>query len=154
MEAFVATIVLIPIAVAIVLLSIRAKNALEECDLRIYPWKLEDSFGHRMDDIWAANIAGVTYNHSGYSPQRLIPQLPHGARIMLAAEPENKYDKTAIRLTTASGKALGYYPATGFKHQELFDRITRGEEVVAIVNKTGASNGICWCEIKVMTFKH
>ena len=61
-----------------------------------------------MKLLFITEIAGA--QHTGNA--ELLAGLPLGEPLDLIAEPENKFDKNAIRVVAESGEKLGYIPAS------------------------------------------
>ena len=72
---------------------------------------IKQTFGHKIDKVLLTTVAGVTFdNEDGTNRQSLIGQCVTYQRLSLVAEPENKYDKGAVRVETQDGRMLGYVP--------------------------------------------
>ncbi len=79
---------------------------------------------------FSVKIVGVSYQE-GY-PQN-IHDLPTGAPAILTAEPNNKFDPNAVKVTTVDNKQIGYVPASVAK--KLSMSLAAGNNYSAVFKK-------------------
>ena len=79
-------------------------------------------------------LAGVTFAKDA---QEILPRLKEGYELELIREPENQYDKNAIRVEY-DGERLGFLPA--HVARELAYRIDEGENFICKVAQITGSN--------------
>jgi len=81
-------------------------------------------------------IAGTSHtNPDGTSRQKLIKKLKEGASLDLVREPDNPYDKNAIKICNKKGKQLGYI----------------GRELAETLAPCLDNNSIVWAEVTEIT---
>jgi len=89
-------------------------------------------------------LAGVTFPKNA---QTTLPKLNTGDEITLIREPENQYDKNAIR-TEALGERIGFLPA--HVARELAHRMDNGENFKCIVAQiTGGGDKTYGCNVEL-----
>lgn len=78
-------------------------------------------------------VAGVTYDNR----QSIIRTLKVGDTLNFVPEPYNKYDCSAVRIETSSGRQIGYVPKE--KNSNIFNNLTqnRGSYSVTVSSVTG-----------------
>ena len=94
--------------------------------------------------IWETAVAGLVHHTTAQELERLKP----GDELTLTLEPENKYDRGAVRVDRA-GKKLGYIPAT---HCTIFSNIVAaGGKLSASIGVVNARKGVVtaciWLEL-------
>lgn len=114
-----------------------------------------DSNGAVYQNIWKANIKGLTHNQDGTDPQKLVPKLEINEMVYLVPIPDNIHDDTAIKVKTDDGRSIGWYPSKDQYSEDLFWRLQAGEEVCASVCDKGIakSSGKWWCEMKIVVYR-
>lgn len=81
-------------------------------------------------------LSGVNHVHDGSDPQKVINRNMKGKWLTLQADPQNKYDETAVKVL-CDGKYIGWLPATRISLAErdaknmIFQRLAHGLEVLA-----------------------
>jgi single-stranded-DNA-specific exonuclease len=90
-------------------------------------------------------LAGVTYAKNA---QTILPTLNSGTELELIREPENQYDKNAVRVEY-DGDRLGFLPA--HVARELAHRIDEGENFTCHVAQiTGGGEGMSYgCNVEL-----
>jgi hypothetical protein len=87
------------------------KPHLENEDGERFEGWIGEHFGDSVDKQLLTKVAGVTFaNPDGTSRQELISQCKKYQPLRLVAEPENPYDRDAVRIETMHGSQLGYLP--------------------------------------------
>ena len=86
-------------------------------------------------------LTGVNHKHDGSDPQEVIKPGMKGQRLTLQAEPNNKYDETAVKVLY-NGQYIGWLPASNTTLKEsdaknmIFARLSHGLEVLARLDHT------------------
>lgn len=81
-------------------------------------------------------LSGVNHIHDGSDPQKIINRYLKGQWLTLKAEPDNKYDNTAIKVLY-NNKYIGWIPASrttltqNDAKKMIFKRLTNDMEVLA-----------------------
>lgn len=76
-------------------------------------------------------LSGVNHIHDGSDPQKVIKSNLKGQWLTLKAEPENKYDDTAIKVLY-NGQYIGWIPSNEVSAKKMiFKRLMEGLEVLA-----------------------
>lgn len=100
-----------------------------------------------------SKIAGVTHNNpDGTSRQKLLEFCKDGEELQFIREPENAYDKNAIKICRGSGEQLGYTRSE--LAADLAPRIDAGEKIRVFVSEiTGGEQDTSTrgCNIKIIT---
>ena len=68
---------------------------------------------NKEQDVYFGNVAGVTFHDEGEKhPQEVIRSLitSKNKTLYLIREPNNPYDKSAVKVITVYGKKVGYLP--------------------------------------------
>lgn len=87
---------------------------------------------------------GVTYENR----QRAIAKLKTGDALYFVLEPENKYDKYAVRIITVSGDDVGYVCSA--YNKDIFMNIQNGQRYKLTVSQvTGGGNYVYGLNIRV-----
>ena len=99
-----------------------------------------DKNGKRLLTIYDTVITGISKGNNGVNPQDYIEELEIGEEVFLIAEPENKYDKYAVKVCNKDGIQLGWIPrgndVTSEKLQiDISERLQKGCTVLARVLK-------------------
>ena len=93
---------------------------------------------------YRTELRGVT--HGGPERQELIEELRRGEELQLVPEPENPFDKDAVKVLKLDGRDLGYLPA----HSQVRDLLSRGWMMRAfVVSKFGFRNGDTGVRIEI-----
>ena len=105
-----------------------------------------------------SKIAGVSYkNDNGTERQKILRKMKNegckGEKLYLQLDPNNQYDKNAVKVLNQDNEQLGY-----LKHDvamEISERLKRGEKVTVVVSEiTGGDNGTSLgCNIKIILDK-
>ena len=96
---------------------------------------------------YRTELRGVTHeNEYGPNRQELIEALRRGEELKLVPEPENLFDKDAVRVLKLDGSQVGYLPA----HSQVADLLGRGWAIRAfVVSKFGLRNGETGVRIEI-----
>lgn len=94
-----------------------------------------DKNGKSLLKIYDINVTGVMHNQDGVDPQTIIPQLYEGEQIILEADPENIYDKNAVKVKTVHGQQIGWLPQGDNLQIDIANRLNSGQTVYARVKK-------------------
>lgn len=95
----------------------------------------KDRNGNSLLTVYDLNVTGTMHLHDGIDPQLIIPQLFEGDQILLEADPNNKYDSSAVKVKTTQGWQIGWLPSDEKLQYDVFCRLMEGQEVYARVNK-------------------
>ena len=89
-----------------------------------------------------AKIAGVTMsNEDGSSRIDILAKCKAGEELQLIREPDNPYDKNAVKVCRMNGEQLGFIPKE-IAESNIAPRLDKGWKVTAkIANITGGKTG-------------
>ena len=102
----------------------------------------------QSEKIFYTKIVGVTNkNNDGTNRQNLIRSCKSGDKLKLVLEPDNKFDKNAVKVCTLDNKQLGYIS----KDLRIYQTMKKSKLNVEIANITGEnkSNSNLGCNIKI-----
>jgi len=94
------------------------------------------------------NIAGVTYpNADGSDRQKILVQCRIGEHVRLVREPDNPFDRYAVRVMNDAGKQIGYIPGESTGNERgiglcIGSNIDSGVEYIARVANITGGNGM------------
>ncbi len=100
-----------------------------------------DKYGNKILRTVSFTLSGVNHVHDGSDPQKIIKPSLRGQWLTLKAEPQNKYDNTAVKVLY-KGKYIGWLPNTNETLAQwdakkmISRRLCRGMEVLARFDAT------------------
>ncbi len=101
-----------------------------------------------------SKVAGVTHKQGGVDPQRLLQRCRSGQELRLVRDPENQYDKNAIKVCLPTGEQLGWIDKD-VAARDLAKEIDRGDRIKVVVSQvTGGtrSKPDRGCNIKITNY--
>lgn len=101
-----------------------------------YSSPLENHICSEKDlEVCDSNVTGVMKIQNGINPQSLIKNMRIGDKIVLVADPNNKYDDRAVRVCNFQGVQIGWLPKGSYEQLEVFEHLIHGEPVFASIKK-------------------
>lgn len=89
----------------------------------------------KISETCDSNVTGVMKLHNGIDPQTLIPNMHIGDKIILIADPQNKYDDSAVKVCNFQGVQVGWLPKGSIEQLEVFEQLIHDEPVFSSVKK-------------------
>ena len=78
-------------------------------------------------------LAGVSHEQGGVNPQRLLRKCKSGQQLTLIRDPQNRYDKNAIKVCLPTGEQLGWIGKD--VAERLAEDIDKGDSVRAEISE-------------------
>jgi hypothetical protein len=80
-----------------------------------------------------SKLAGVTHKYDGVDPQRLLQRCKSGQELKLVRDPDNQYDKNAIKVCLLTGEQLGWIDKD-VAARDLAKEIDRGDRIKVVIS--------------------
>lgn len=93
------------------------------------------NFAQKILETCDSNVTGVMKLQNGINPQTLIHNMHIGDKIILIADPQNKYDDSAVKVCNFQGVQVGWLPKGSIEQLEVFDQLIHNEPVFSSVKK-------------------
>jgi hypothetical protein len=92
-------------------------------------------------------VVGASYDDpDGASRQRVVEQCRVGECVRLIPEPDDSYDKFAVKVCLASGEQIGHLP----RGHGLFRKVSDGRVSAVIGGIRGGTSGKCFLRVVVV----
>lgn len=145
------------------------KKTKEPSQLEIKPQKVmlldipdADEKGNDLTQVYGyLKIAGVTHEQAeGVDPQKIIPDLVPFEKLLLEPDPQNIYDKTAIKVLLSDGRQIGWLPKSAsevkeqiyWRKEEDVGFLAAVESVVQAEGKSKYQKGPWLCTIMIALY--